>query len=654
MTWIALFISAVIAVAAWLLAAHALAGWDWPPLPFDPRTMTLDQIRLAFGLMPRGVVALVAGAMLGLSGAILQVVLRNPVADPTTLGIQSGAQLALVLGTIATPGLMDHGRWPVAMGGAALAALLVMAIGARRAFAPVTMVIAGMLVGLTASAIATAVTLSQGEYLLSLVIWNGGSLVQQDWSGVRVLSGVLIACAVAAGLLARPLRVLSIGVEGAQGLGLNVTTIRLLAVTVALVLAASVSAEVGLVAFVGLAGPAVARAMGVRGTGPLMAMSAVAGALLLSLSDGLVLTIAGRGAESFPTGALTGLIGGPLLIALLPRLRGSTPPGAEQTEAVQRRVRHPGRLLVAISGTVLLAGFLLLCIGRLPDGWAFLDRESFATFLPMRLPRLIGATAAGAALGMAGAILQRLTANPLASPEVLGVSGGAALGYALAVFVGATPGIATLATGSITGGALALGVIAIFARRRQMPPERILLAGIAVSALASAVLASIMSVGDARAFLILAWLSGSAASVTPEGAWGLCAVVAVVGCIALGTRRWLGILPLGDGVAEGLGMGAGRARLTLILAAGLAVGGATILVGPLSFVGLMAPHMVRRMGIMSPFGHVVGAGLIGGGLMLVADFGARMAGFPYELPLGLFASLIGAPWLIGLMMRRSR
>jgi len=77
-----------------------------------------------------------------------------------------------------------------------------------------------------------------------------------------------------------------------------------------------------------------------------------------------------------------------------------------------------------------------------------------------------------------------------------------------------------------------------------------------------------------------------------------------------------------------------------------------LITGPLSFVGLMAPHLARRVGLVRPSDHLIGAALIGAGLMLFADFGARMAGFPYELPLGLFASLIGAPWLIWLMTRR--
>ena len=646
-------LAAALALILWGIAAQGLLPVaEWPAWPFRPDTMSLDQIRLAFGLMPRGVIALIAGAVLGLSGAILQVVLRNPVADPTTLGISAGAQLALVMATILAPGVLEIGRWPVAMAGAIAATALVMAIGARRAFAPVTMVIAGMLVGMTASAVATAITLARGEYLLSLVIWNGGSLVQQDWSGVRALAWVLVFGAVTAGLLARPLRVLSLGAEGARGLGLNVALVRLAAVAVAAVLAAAVSAELGLIAFVGLAAPALARTMGLRGIGPLLAVSPLIGALILSVCDGVVLSIAGQGGEMFPTGALTGLIGGPLLIWLLPRLRGSTPAGTEAAEGPAPRSRHPGRILAALALVLVVSALVLVWIGRVPGGWAVLDAESFAAFLPMRLPRLIAAAAAGAALALAGAVLQRLTANPIASPEVLGVSGGAALGYAGTVFAVAAPTAVMLGAGSMLGGALALGLVALFTARRDMPAERVLLAGIAVSAFASAVLAAIMAAGDARSWQILGWLSGSSSAVGMGAALGLAGMALALWVAALGTRRWLAVLPLGYGVAGGLGLPLRRARLVLIALAGLATGAATILVGPLSFVGLIAPHLARRMGLARPGDAVTGAALIGALLMLAADFGARMAGFPYELPLGLFASLIGAPWLIWLMMRR--
>ncbi len=648
--WVLL--SALLAFGLWLWTAlHYLPFADWPRLPFDPARMDLQQILMGFGLMPRGVIALIAGAVLGLSGAILQSVLRNPVADPTTLGISAGAQLALVMATILAPSWLEAGRWPIALGGAGLAAGLVLAIGARRAFAPVTMVIAGMLVGMTASAVATAITLARGEYLLSLVIWNGGSLVQQDWSGVRALALILMIGAVGAALLARPLRVLSLGAAGASGLGLNVAGVRLIAVALAVLLAAAVSAELGLIAFVGLAAPALARTAGARSLPQLLALSPLIGALILSVCDGVVLAIAGLGGEMFPTGALTGLIGGPLLIWLLPRLRGSTPPGTEAGEGPAPRLARPGPVLAALALGVIIAALVLVWIGRVPGGWAVLDRDSFMAFLPMRLPRLIAAASAGAALALAGAILQRLTANPLASPEVLGVSGGASLGYAAVVFAVAAPTAAMLTLGTMAGGAAALALVAAYVSRRDMPPERILLAGIAVSALASAALSGMMAVGDARSWAILNWLSGSSSAVEMPGALGLAAVALTLWIFTLAVRRWLAVLPLGGGVAGGLGLPLGRARLALILLAGAATGAATVLVGPLSFVGLMAPHLARRLGFARPEALVTGAALIGAGLMLVADFGARMAGFPYELPLGLFASLIGAPWLIWLMMR---
>lgn len=645
----------LLGLALWLLAALRLLPLaDWPLLPWLPQSMSIDQILLAFGLMPRGVIALLAGAALGLSGAILQVVLRNPLADPTTLGISAGAQLALVLATIFAPNLLEVGRGPVALAGAGLVAAIVLAIGVRRAFAPVTLVIAGMLIGMTSSAIAVAITLSQGQYLLSLVVWNGGSLVQQDWSGVRALTPVLGLGALGAVLLARPLRVLSLGAEGARGLGMNVTLVRFAALMLAVWIAASVSAELGMIAFVGLAGPALARGLGARGSAQLLALSPLTGAAILSLCDGLVLNLSGIFDESFPTGAITGLIGGPLMIALLPLLRGSTPPGTEAGDGATRRAARPLRLLFALALAIAVAAVVMVWIGRVPGGWMVLDAESFAAFLPMRLPRLIAAASAGAALALAGTVLQRLTANPLASPEVLGVSGGASMGYAAVTLMAVAPGQVALNAGAMAGAALALGLLLVFVTRRDMPAERVLLAGIAVSAIAASVLSAIMARGDLRAFAILGWISGSSSAVTMGPALALAGLALAFWGVAFALGRWLAILPLGAGVTQALGLSLPMARTVLIVLAGLATGAATVLTGPLSFVGLMAPHLARRLGLVTPRVQITGAALIGAALMLAADFGARMAGFPYELPLGLFASLIGAPWLIFLMLRSTR
>lgn len=145
---------------------------------------------------------------------------------------------------------------------------------------------------------------------------------------------------------------------------------------------------------------------------------------------------------------------------------------------------------------------------------------------------------------------------------------------------------------------------------------------------------------------------GSASALTGTGAGLLCVLLGLACGAAVLMARWLTILPLGPEVARALGLPLRPATLGVVALAALATGAATVLVGPLSFVGLMAPHLARRCGLSQAVPHLLGSAAIGAALMLAADFGARMASFPYDLPLGLFASLLGTPWLIWLMLRR--
>ena len=650
-----LFLVATLCSAAlWSIAAlNALPFSQWV-LPFaDSDALLPEQIFFAFGLIPRAVIALIIGALLGLSGALMQAVLRNPLADPTTLGVASGAQLSLVFATLLWPEALAFGRGPVALFGGGLAALIVMALAARRGFAPVTVTIAGMLVGMLASAISTALTLGQGHYLLSLVIWNGGALSQDSWHGVFRLIGVLILGGAGAALLVRPLVVLSLGGATAKALGARVGLIRVAALTLAVVLSGMVTAEVGLVGFVGLAAPALARRLGARSVTQVLLASPLAGAVLLSVVDSGLMAVVAFGGPTLPTGALTGLIGGPVLIALLPKLRNTVPPETERNDTLPPRAKHPWqRVALMICATLVLTGLSLFgCRG--PDGWGMISGEIAATFLPLRATAILAAASAGALLALSGAVLQRVTANPMAAPEVLGVTGGAALGYAATLFLFPAPSSFALALGSSTGAAVTLIVLSAYATRADMAPARLLLAGLAVGAFASALLAAIMASGDPRAWSLLGWLAGSAARATVSGALAL-SVMAVIGLGgALLVSRWFDILPLGADVARGVGLPVGRVRLGLVLATGLATGAASVLVGPVSFIGLMAPHIARSLGLLRPAPFLAASWCLGALLMSLAAFGARTASYPYDLPLGLFATLIGAPWLfIALLGRR--
>lgn len=641
------------ATLLWVVAAQALLPLPlWPDALWPAGDQSIIEIRLVHGLMPRAAMALLVGGALGLAGALLQRVLRNPLADPTVLGVSAGAQLALVTATLFAPALLSSGRLPVALAGAAAAAVLVFLIGSKRGFEPARMVVVGMLIGLLASSLATALTLAHGEYLLSLVIWNGGSLVQQDWSAALRLSTVLSACLTVALCLARPMQILAIGAETAAALGMRVGLVRAIAIAIAVLLTAMVSAEVGLIGFIGLAAPTMVRALPIRHEASRLFACVMVGAGLLLLCDSGVLLIDHAVGEMFPVGAVTGLIGGPLMLWLLPRLSGRTPPQEAQLADAGQQGRV-WRVVALLAAVLVGCSLLALVLGRGPDGFAILNGEELAAFLPLRLPRLIAAVAAGALLAGAGALLQRTTSNPLASPEVMGVSAGAALGFGLAVFLIPAPASWMFLIATALGGAVVLLIVARAAMASGMPSERILLVGLALSAFASAVLSAMMAGGDARAWVILTWLAGSTATIGMVEAAILAILAVSLLVFSLCAARWLTVLPLGPEIASALGLSR-FARLCLFLVAGLATGTATVLVGPVSFVGLMAPHIARMLGLTTAAGFVAGAMLVGAFLMMLADAGARFAAFPYDLPLGLFATLIGTPWLLLTMTRQTR
>lgn len=645
--------------AATLLLALALATYtalqrlplqSWPAIPFDAARMTTDQIILAYAILPRSAVAILAGAILGLSGALLQRLLQNPIADPSTLGVSAGAQLAIVAGTLFFPEVLDGYRGLVALSGAFMAASVVFLLGWRRAFEPVSMVVSGLLVGVTASAVSAALTLSQGEYLMSLVTWNGGSLSQQDWSVSLSLLLQLIGGLFLTLLLIRPLVVLAIGDAGARSLGVSLFGIRFAIGALAVALSAGVSAAVGLVSFIGLAAPALVRGLGVRKPAHILFAAPVAGGLLLWLCDGFVQLLASTTSENFPTGAVTALIGGPLLLWLLPQVRSDD---AHQPGVAEHQNRRSLRSLLLLCAFVPAIVFVALAVARSGDGWVILNIQDFKDVLPLRWPRLLASAGAGGLLALAGAILQRLTGNPMASPEVIGVSGGAGIGFAAAITIFPAAGMLQLFAGAGLGAIAVMIVVLIFSSRQHLSPQRILLAGVAVSSFSSAILAALLAVGDQRSWQILSWLGGTASTATPASAMilGVLGIIILLLCLTL--SRWLTIMPLGASVPQTLGVPVRAARILMILAAGLATGAAALLVGPLSFVGLMAPHIAFRAGFTKSRDHMLGTFLLGAMLMLIADIGARTVTFPYELPLGLFAAMAGAPYLIWLIGRRT-
>jgi iron complex transport system permease protein len=640
------------AVAALVIAVGRachddFSGWSWAVFHGAPEG--LPEILLYYTFLPRLAVSLIAGAMLGLSGAIFQQVLRNPLAEPTTLGVSSGAYLATVLATLWWPQSAAAFLEPIALLGGVLAIALVFALAAGSRFSPLSLILAGLIVGLFAGVVTSVLTLFDREALTSAFIWASGSLVQDGWDTAVSLLPRLAAGLIVTGLMIRQLGLLVLDDDGAKALGLKVSAVRVGALLLAVALAASVVSAVGLIGFIGLGAPVLARLAGARTSRQQVLWAPLTGAVLLCLTDQIV-QAASSPAIEWPTGIATALVGAPLMLAMLGRLRHIGTPGAAQ-ENGGTRLRNPTPLLLAGAFMLLLAFALVVMIGNGASGWHWLGGNELGLFGPLRWPRVIAAGAAGAMLALAGALMQRVTGNAMASPEVLGISTGAGLGVILGfLFLDDAGGAAQLGSATL-GALLALLVMLALGARAAFAPERMLLAGIGLATVFGALVSLLTAMGDPRLSTLLSWMAGSTYHVTAGQAVASASLAAVIAVFSLLPVRWLAVLPLGEHTARSLGVGLGGARLAILLACALATGAATLIVGPLSFVGLMAPHMARMMGLQRPMPLLYGSAVLGALIMVVADWLGRNLLFPYQIPGGLLATLVGGPYFMWQMGR---
>lgn len=638
-----------------------VAALGWTALPVErglmfnlqallrPLTGTSEGAVLYYSWWPRLCISLLAGAGLGLAGVLMQQVLRNPLAAPTTLGVASGANLALIAATLFAPALLAAGREWVALAGGAATMALVFALAWSRGLAPMVVVLAGLVINLFVGALAITLLLFNQEALKGVLIWGAGSLTQSGWSGVAHLWPRLAVCAVLACVLLRPLAVMDLDESNARSLGVSVRQLRLAGLGLAVFITGCIVSVVGIIGFIGLAAPNIARMAGARKLGTRMFWSVILGALLLTCTDQLIQYLAGSRSALLPTGAMTAALGAPLLLWLIPRLKlGGNRPSTSASGFNHSHPR-PARLAGVLCMLLLIAVVLALFVGQSVQGWAGTVQWSV---LEWRLPRLLAAAGAGIMLAIAGTIIQRMSGNPMASPELLGISGGSAIALMAVIFLVRSPDNLTLITAGTLGALAALGLVVLLNRRGGYVPERLLLTGVAITALFDAVRSIALSGGDPRGQQVVAWLSGSTYYVDLNS--GL--FIAVMGVIVMAATRplarWLDILPLGAATASALGMGLNRSRLLLLLMIALLTACATLVIGPLSFVGLLAPHLARLIGFGRAREHMLGAALIGALLMILADWVGRQALFPHEIPAGLVASLIGGAYFIWSMRRR--
>ncbi|WP_296665099.1 iron chelate uptake ABC transporter family permease subunit [Demequina sp.] len=272
----------------------------------------------------------------------------------------------------------------------------------------------------------------------------------------------------------------------------------------------------------------------------------------------------------------------------------------------------------------------------------------------VRAPRVFTTALVGAMLGLAGAILQSLTRNPLASPDFIGISAGAGTGAVLTIVAIGGSSIWVTAAGAAAGGVAAAALIVTLSWRRGIVPLRLVLAGIGIGFVAQAAtqfLLTTMEIYQARDALV--WLVGSTASRTWQHVALAAALLAVLGSIALWHSRALRTLEMGDDAARALGITVTRSRLVLTACSVLLAAGATAVVGPIAFVALVAPAVAARL-TRHAGATLIPSALMGAAILLTADLAAQHATGALQLPVGIFTAAVGAPYLLWLVWRASR
>ncbi|MFG1925259.1 iron ABC transporter permease [Cryptosporangium sp. NPDC048952] len=616
--------------------------------------------------VPRVLAGIAVGVALGSAGLLLQSVTRNALAAPDTLAVTAGSYFALSVVAVLGLAVPLWASGAVAFGGGLLAAGLVLGLaGTASGIGSTRLILAGSAVALALDAATAMLLILFKESTTGLYAWGSGSLAQLNIDAALRAAPIIVVVLVVAFVLVRRLDILSLGDDAAASLGVPIRSTRIVAVVSAVLLTSVSVTLAGPIAFVGLAAPVIVRLVA-RGNGRhvfLIPACALAGALLVLVADVVLRAVMGaRAAASIPTGIPTSLLGAVVIVVLALRLRdaGAAREAPRAHVAVHSRRRFLSVvsvavvLLVAVAVVGLLAGSLWLRTGDIALWLQGTAPDLIASALDDRAPRVAAAVTAGAALALAGTVVQGTVRNPLAEPGILGITAGAGLGAVIVVTSG-VGGRPALIVAAVAIGLATFAVIVALAWRGGLLPDRFLLIGIGCG----------YALTDISTFLllradpwdtprILTWLSGTTYGRTFVDVLPVGVALLVATPVVLGMRRELDLLAIDEDTPAIFGVRREVTRLSLLTIAASAAVVSVIAVGVIGFVGLVAPHIARglvgaRHGRIVPVAMLIGALLVG-----VADTLGRTVIAPAQIPAGLMMALIGAPYFVWLLRRSGR
>ncbi|MBY8847745.1 iron ABC transporter permease [Saccharothrix sp. MB29] len=616
--------------------------------------------------VPRLLTALLLGVALGVAGAGMQSVARNPLASPDTLAVNAGAHLAVVATAAFGLSLPVLSSGAAAFVGGLAAAVVVLGLSGGGSAGP-RLVLVGSAVALTLQSATYLLLLLFEQETTGLFGWGSGSLTVSDLDATAQMTPVVVVAVVALVAMGKSLDVLALGDDNATVLGLRVRRTRVGAVLLTVALTAAAVTVAGPLGFVGLSAPVITRLLVrfVPGFGRhrvLMPVSGLVGVLIVLGADVLLRAVMGSAAAvRVPTGVTTTVLGAVVLVWLARRTRSSAAPrqapaGRVGVAGSTRRLVVTwvalGALLVAAPVVGLMLGDRLVLLGDLAN-WVSGRTGTALTFVvDQRLPRVLAALVAGAALAVAGCGIQSVSRNPLAEPGLLGITAGAGLGAIGLITLVPVAGAWQVAGAAGVGATLAFALVYGLAWRAGLDSDRLVVIGIATWSGGTALITLLITTSDPwNTAKALTWMSGSTYGRTPEQVVPTLLALALLLPLLWSRHRELDLHSLDDDTPRVLGLRVERSRLVVLVASGVLAATAVSAIGVVGFVGLVAPHLARslvggRHARVLPVAAVLGAVLVS-----VADTVGRTVISPAQVPAGLVISLIGTPYFVLVLWR---
>lgn len=630
-----------------VVSSYAIVHQLWPLAFLELFTpsfeLSLSDMSIQLQILPTMLVALTSGGLLGLVSVLLQQLVKNTLASDTTLAVGSGANMALLIVTLFLPSLALGGSFWVAFMGALGSMAIVFLLAAPSRMNPLVLVLGGLVTNILLGAITALLLIYYAEETLNVMVWAAGSLTQNNWQVSAILSIASVVAFISLMPLLKPLEIMSLDDRQAKSLGVPINLIRGLVVGLVALLTALVVSRVGPIGFIGLGAATLVNVFSVRHIGYRLLLGYVFGALLLWITSNATTLLQHYLSLNIPADAMTAILGAPLVIWLIVSQSRQHTDEVIPTLVSERRDTHLIGWGIAL--ILLIVGVLIFTATS--NGWQLSTLGHL--ILDFRLPRTLSAAATGIMLATAGVLLQTLTRNPMASPEVLGISSGSAIGVVLAFVFLPSFGYTGIILSGLLGAFIVLSLILWLARR--INPAYLLLVGVAIAALMGGLLSLVKISGDQRLQAVLSWLSGSTYLASPETAWILVGLAFILFLLSFMVIKPLEILSLGSGIARELGVSLRLYQSLILILVALLSTISTLAVGPLSFVGLMIPHLASTLGAVKLKRQIQLSAILGAGLMVIADWVGRYLIFPYEIPAGTIAAIIGGAYFLYLMRR---